>query len=222
MSWWTALTPGQGSLLAGVGGGLLSLLGQNSANHSNRSMQYDMAKNGLSWKIQDAAKHGIHPLAAIGAAPGPMPTIPMQNSLAGMSTALVNHANTLGSQDPVSAQIKQYTLDQLRRESENAKWDYSLLIPVDHPQYPGLKFWGFNQRYQSYGTFANGVVLAANKDQALELLKGQMSEKEKAQAKRAEEDLKRRRGTKDLKPYKREGYTPEKVYPPEIDTDIAP
>ena len=33
----------------------------------NVALQKEFAQNGVSWKIEDAAKHGIHPLAAIGA-----------------------------------------------------------------------------------------------------------------------------------------------------------
>lgn len=35
--------------------------------NKNVEMEYDFAKNGLSWKIADAAKNGISPLAALGA-----------------------------------------------------------------------------------------------------------------------------------------------------------
>lgn len=38
----------------------------NAIRDKNREMQLDFAKNGLGWKIEDAARYGISPLAAIG------------------------------------------------------------------------------------------------------------------------------------------------------------
>lgn len=34
--------------------------------NKNTEMAYEFAKNGISWRIEDAAKHGISPLAALG------------------------------------------------------------------------------------------------------------------------------------------------------------
>jgi hypothetical protein len=39
---------------------------QMSINDENRKMEYEFARRGLGWKIEDAAKYGISPLAALG------------------------------------------------------------------------------------------------------------------------------------------------------------
>lgn len=35
----------------------------------DRAMQYEFAQNGVSWRVQDAVKAGLHPLAALGVNP---------------------------------------------------------------------------------------------------------------------------------------------------------
>jgi len=62
MVWGSIISAG-----ASLAGGLLANKGQKSVNSQNVDMQYDFAKNGLGWKIEDAKKYNIHPLAAIGA-----------------------------------------------------------------------------------------------------------------------------------------------------------
>lgn len=173
----TSLAPGLDFV-----GGLLGMNSQKEINQQNWKNQIHMAKHGLGYRIKDAAKYGIHPLAAIGAIPGPSATIPMQNEMSHMSSALKSMAQA-GYSDKdgaVDAQIKQYVLAEAKRKALDSKYDYSLLIPVEHPQYPGIKWWGFNSRYQAFGSFANTVVMASNYDQALELMKQNVDEKTKA------------------------------------------
>lgn len=150
------------------------------ANRANMSAQERFARDGLGWRIEDAKKHGIHPLAAIGASPGPMPTIPMQAPQSNLGALLSNmitpHTNPTNIMD---AEIQRETLASLRREAKSAKWDYSLLIPVTHPHAPGKTFWGFNPKYQMYGSTAQALVIAANKDEAFKLLLEQAPTSEK-------------------------------------------
>lgn len=40
---------------------------QREINAENIAMQYDFAKHGISWKVDDAINSGLHPLAALGA-----------------------------------------------------------------------------------------------------------------------------------------------------------
>lgn len=55
-----------GSLI-GAGGNLLSgLMGSGDA-HKNRRSQYDFAKMGIRWRVEDAKAAGLHPLYALGA-----------------------------------------------------------------------------------------------------------------------------------------------------------
>lgn len=59
-----------GALISGASNLLGGLLGQSSSSwqfERQRNMQYDFAKNGIQWKVEDAKKAGIHPLAALGA-----------------------------------------------------------------------------------------------------------------------------------------------------------
>lgn len=52
-----------GSLLgAGINAGV-----QSGINSDNANLQKDFAQNSIQWKVQDAQKAGIHPLAALGA-----------------------------------------------------------------------------------------------------------------------------------------------------------
>lgn len=54
------------SILAAIGGIAGSFLGKSSAD-KNIELQKQFAKNGIQWKVEDAKKAGIHPLAALGA-----------------------------------------------------------------------------------------------------------------------------------------------------------
>lgn len=64
------------NLLGDVGAGLVGKLfgdndfAQRQANSINIEMQREFALNGLGWRVDDAKRNGIHPLAALGAAPG--------------------------------------------------------------------------------------------------------------------------------------------------------
>lgn len=55
---------GFGSSLLGSG---LNMLNQNVINDKNADLQREFAQNSIQWRVQDAQKAGIHPLAALGA-----------------------------------------------------------------------------------------------------------------------------------------------------------
>lgn len=57
------LGPTVGSLLSGQ----MSSSSTEEANIANVNMQYDFAKHGVQWRVDDAKRSGLHPLAAIGA-----------------------------------------------------------------------------------------------------------------------------------------------------------
>lgn len=46
-----------------------NLEAQERANQANRDLQYDFAKNGIKWRVQDAIDAGLHPLVGAGATP---------------------------------------------------------------------------------------------------------------------------------------------------------
>jgi hypothetical protein len=156
-------------------GGYMGMEGQKEINKENIQYQREFAKRGLGWKIEDAARYGIHPLAAIGATPTPMPTIPMQNPMAHMSSAL---QNIQMPDSGIDKALKMYALDEARRRAQDAKYDYEILIPVKHPHMPGKTLWAFNSRYLAYGSFPTMLVMAANKDVALNMLREQLSPEE--------------------------------------------
>lgn len=54
------------SIFAALGGIAGSLLGKSSADKAAK-LQKEFAQNGIQWKVEDAKKAGIHPLAALGA-----------------------------------------------------------------------------------------------------------------------------------------------------------
>lgn len=55
-----------GALLGAAGGVLGSIFNNNSAK-KQMQQQVRFAKNGIQWKVEDATKAGLHPLAALGA-----------------------------------------------------------------------------------------------------------------------------------------------------------
>lgn len=168
-----------------IGAGITTL-GSMYTNKKNREMQYDMAKNGLGWKIEQAKKYGIHPLAAIGAAPTPMPTIPMQNPLGGFSSAL----NQTGS-DPTEDQLKMLTIENLqntlklqKHELEQLKYSDQLVIPVEHKDFKGKKMWIWNPKFHVYGTIPTLVTAASNQDDIIKTMFKGMDTKQQAEARR--------------------------------------
>lgn len=146
---------------------------QNKTNKQNRELQDEYAKQGVGWKIEQAKKYGIHPSVAIGASQGPMPTIAMQNPLANLSGGLSNAAAMHHQQksDEIDAELKKYALEEAKARAYDRLFEYELLIPVTHKDYPGQTIWAFNPKYLAYGTFATAVVIDANKDGALKKFK---------------------------------------------------
>lgn len=63
MSWFDAF----GSFLGGLVGGGLNYYSQQKANEDNIKAQREFAQNSISWKVEDAKRAGVHPLAALGA-----------------------------------------------------------------------------------------------------------------------------------------------------------
>lgn len=71
---WPAVAAAIASAVAPLAGSYLDYEGQRKANSvnydvgmGNIALQKEFAKNGIQWKVQDAIKAGIHPLAALGA-----------------------------------------------------------------------------------------------------------------------------------------------------------
>lgn len=59
---------GAGAAIAGsLIGGKMSADATSAANENNAALQREFAQHGLSWRVADARRAGIHPLAALGA-----------------------------------------------------------------------------------------------------------------------------------------------------------
>ena len=63
LEWAAALSPVAGSVI----GSYLTSKSNERATDKNVEIQRELAKNGLSWRVEDARKAGINPLAALGA-----------------------------------------------------------------------------------------------------------------------------------------------------------
>lgn len=61
---WISDFAGAGASLLGSG---LNMLNQNEINRKNAELQKEFAQNSIQWKVEDAKRAGVHPLAALGA-----------------------------------------------------------------------------------------------------------------------------------------------------------
>lgn len=92
-----------GSLLGGVGSGVLSLFGQNSANQ----MSADLSANRYQTASADMTKAGLNPAAMFGSgSAAPMPVV--GNPMAGAASAMKDAAG-----NAVQMQIADKTIEQL-------------------------------------------------------------------------------------------------------------
>lgn len=86
-----------GSIISAVGNVAGSLIGSSSnksAAKSNANLQREFAQNGITWKVEDAKRAGIHPLYAVGA-----PTVSANPSYVGdthLSQGVANLGQDIG------------------------------------------------------------------------------------------------------------------------------
>lgn len=144
-----ALISGGSTLLGGYLGGQA----QDKANAANREMnaenikmQKEFAQSGVQWKVEDAKKAGIHPLAALGAqthsfAPasiGESPNTAMGDSIAnmGQNIAQAYSASTSKNDRLINEAMRMEQLDNARLQNELLR---SQIIDVNSkPRGPGL------------------------------------------------------------------------------------
>lgn len=143
-----------GTVGAGLLGGGLDYIGQQQTNRSNEAiadktnaaqmalanqnieLQKEFAQNGITWRIADAARNGISPLAALGAAePGFSPVMPvmaipsyespLKAAAPSFETAGQNLSRALlTTQDPYTKASQ--ALDLARRSKENDLLDLQI------------------------------------------------------------------------------------------------
>jgi len=126
-----ALAPVVGSLV----GGLMNSDSQRSANSANKQIaqaqltaQQDAAKNGISWRVQDAVNAGLSPLVGAGASTTSIsPTAIGMQANTGMGDAVSNMGQHVGRaamamQDPntkkASAQLEALALERAQLNNE--------------------------------------------------------------------------------------------------------
>lgn len=80
-----------GSLL-GLGGSIIGKIFDNNAADDQAKLQKEFAQNSIQWKVADATKAGLHPLAALGA--NTMSYSPQQ--VGGMAETLGNAGQNIG------------------------------------------------------------------------------------------------------------------------------
>ena len=187
-----------GQLIGGIVGGI----GTHRQNQQNRSNMRMMAKNSTTWAIRQCMAQGIHPAACMGVTQEQGASIPMQNTMGSMSGALM--AQQTDPDTGINRELKEYALKEAKRRESDAKWRNSILIPVTHPDLPpGKKLWAFNSKFAMYGTISQGLVLAANSNEAWGYImqKATPEEKRKLQQLRNKtKQYKRKRQDKDNRP----------------------
>lgn len=119
-----------GSLVGGLFGGR----SQRKANEENARLQREFAQHGISWRVEDAKRAGLHPLFALGGGgatftPSSQPVMDGQN----LSRAAAAAADFVNNRELVAAQLesvkastaKDYAL-AAAAESEAARLNQSL------------------------------------------------------------------------------------------------
>jgi len=126
-----------GSLITAGSSILGGLLGQNEAKKQN-AQQYDLARNSIKYRVQDAKNAGIHPLYALGA-----PTLssshvtsPMGQSVANAGKALSNIGQNKLSNKLLEAQIEGQNIGNKRAAWELNKMvsDSTVVRPTPNPK----------------------------------------------------------------------------------------
>lgn len=132
----------------------------------NVEMQYDFAKNGLSWRLADAAKNGISPLAALGAtgpsfspvggsiSPGSSDAgAPMRAIGEGLSSAGQNVSRALlASRSPEERALNTLAIARSKKENDLLDVQYrQALVNLARSANPGIDV-GFTQVLNRDGT----------------------------------------------------------------------
>lgn len=119
-----------GEIIGGLGslvGGLFGKSSAKKANEQNIQLQKDFAQKGIQWKVKDAIKAGIHPLAALGAntisfTPSTVGDGGLAEGIAGMGQGIgraIDAGRTQGQRDgSLQATIAHETLKGLRLDNE--------------------------------------------------------------------------------------------------------
>lgn len=111
---------------AALGGSLLSNRANKSSAAASNAMQREFAQNGISWKVADAKKAGIHPLYALGASTSmPSPAVVQDSLGSALSESGQNISRaiqaTRNEQDRKAAEINADAIQARAEAREDAK-----------------------------------------------------------------------------------------------------
>lgn len=112
-----------------------ALLRQEEYARQNKAMQYEFAKNGIQWRVEDARKAGINPIVALGgggATASPItvgdPGIPGPSHKPGIGDALSNMGQNISRAVKATQMISdRQQLEQNELQLENLKLQNALL-----------------------------------------------------------------------------------------------
>ena len=128
---------GLGSIIGGVAGAIGSIAGINSQNQANAfsreqfEYQKELHRNQMQWRVEDAKKAGLHPMAALGLSSmsfSPVSTSPVDysgltNSLSNMGqnidSAIMNAKTKEQQKEAVDLQNKSIALDLRGKDLNN-------------------------------------------------------------------------------------------------------
>lgn len=131
----SSIFSGLGSSLVGsLAGGAFGLIGgaindamQSKQDELNYQRQKEFAQNSLQWKVQDAKKAGLHPLAAIGA--NSSLYSPTSSAGGGLGDALSNAGQMVsqGFQNRLQEQYYKLSMQRMALENERIKAETNAL-----------------------------------------------------------------------------------------------
>lgn len=123
---------------AGLVGGMLSNRSNQEQAERGYSVQREALQNGISWRVADAKRAGIHPLYALGAPPMNMSPVVMEDQLGpALRNAGQNVADTIRSaQTPEqrAAQSMDYQLAASQVSKNDAERDYYTALAAGQHQ----------------------------------------------------------------------------------------
>lgn len=126
-------------IVGSIAGGLLGNKGTKDAGDQNAALQREFAQNGIQWKVEDAKKAGIHPLAALGVQPfNPAPSYSPQTSFA---DSLVNSSQNIGRAIDASrsadARREALLLENASLQNDLLRSQITHINRADNPAFPG-------------------------------------------------------------------------------------
>jgi hypothetical protein len=177
-----------------IGGGLTTasgLIGSEGAARANRRnirFQRELAQNSVRYRVDDAIRSGINPLAALGVStispsvPIQSTSQPMANSLAQigqsfnqMGQIAANHAIT---QDPernnLEKQLLQAQIFDLQGQNKDALFTKKLQNNPNLPKYGEMVWWPTEAAQNAEGMIPGGMVLFGNTEEFINYIGSQM------------------------------------------------